>query len=103
MSESSRITAIIGALCAQRTGATITRDDLIWAMAEAAWAANFCHHRGDHTRCTECAVRDDCFELSGGFVRGDMAANFEWFNAASAALDVIEGVTGLRYAPEEAS
>lgn len=74
----------------------MTRDDLIWIMAEAAWSAHHCVHRGDHTRCTGCAASDACFELSGGFECA-LADNFEWFNAASGALDAFEAATGIHF------
>lgn len=73
----------------------ITRDELIWRMAESAWGHHYCPTGAKGEQCASC--REDpeqkgCFELGSGFVRKD---SWEWHASAKGALERLEKELGI--------
>lgn len=82
----------------------MTRDELLWRMAEAAWGHHYCA-RGAQGRLCEACENDrsssgeaECFELSGGFKRGP--ENMEWKWSAEGALEALEKSLGIQLLKE---
>jgi hypothetical protein len=84
----------------------MTREDLIWKMAEAAWGHHYCPSGASGRLCVNCEAdrsssgEAECFELSGGFKRGP--AQTEWRATAEGALIALEKALGISVLGEPA-
>lgn len=78
----------------------MTRDELLWRMAERAWSYHYCPSGASGQFCEDCqrsrssAGEVDCFELSGGFKRGQETLEWKW--AAEGALLSLEDALGIK-------
>lgn len=84
----------------------MTRDELLWRMAEGAWRHHYCAIGATGEFCEHCLSQRasggevECFELSGGFNRksGD-----DWRAAAEGALLAFEAATGINFGEKPAT
>lgn len=78
----------------------MTRDELLWRMAESAWGYYYCINGARGNFCEQCnksrssSGEVGCFELSDGFKRGP--DNMEWKWAAEGALVALEKALGIK-------
>ena len=81
----------------------MSRDELIWRMAEAAWGHHYCPRGAQKRFCDECqkdrssSGEVECFELAYGFKRGP--ENLEWRAAAEGALGALEDALNISIFP----
>jgi hypothetical protein len=79
----------------------MTRDELLWRMAEGAWGHHYCPSGASGRFCENCekdrssSGEVECFELAGGFKRG--SHHIEWKHAAEGALLALEHAVGATF------